>query len=95
MGSKSRTAARIAKTANEVLKEDHVFEVGWLGPQHALSMRREREATYLEEGSEAQMRHNLSHYLQFLAAIHYGAEELKELYKKLLTHVEEDLHVSG
>ena len=58
-------------------------------------MRREREATYLEDGSEAQMRHNLSHYLQFLAAIHYGAEELKELYKKLLTHVEEDLHVSG
>ncbi|HBU46996.1 MAG TPA: hypothetical protein DEB46_01675 [Myxococcales bacterium] len=93
MRSKSRVAARIAKTANEVLREDHVFEVGWLGPQHALSMRREREATYLEDGSEAQMRHNLSHYLQFLAAIHYGAEELKELYARLLKRVEERLHV--
>ena len=29
-------------------------------------MRREREATYLEDGSEAQTRHNLSrHYLNF------------------------------
>ena len=93
MRSKSRVAARIAKTANEVLKEDHVFEVGWLGPQHALSMRREREATYLEDGSEAQTRHNLSHYLQFLAAIHYGAEELKKLYGKLLEQLEETADV--
>ncbi|MAO84094.1 MAG: hypothetical protein CMH50_09475 [Myxococcales bacterium] len=93
MASKSRTAARIAKTANEVLKEDKVFEVGWLGPQHALSMRREREATYLEDGSEAKMRHNLSHYLQFLASIHYGAKELRELYVRLLERVREQTNV--
>tara|TARA_Y100001934_G_scaffold282342_1_gene395601 strand:+ start:401 stop:2869 length:2469 start_codon:yes stop_codon:yes gene_type:complete len=84
MRSKGRSAARIAKAANEILKKDLVFEVGWLGPQHELSMRRERESKYLEEGSEAAMRHNLSHYLQFLAAIHYGAQELRPLYQQLL-----------
>lgn len=95
MQSKVRTAARIAKLANDVLKEDKVLEAGWLGPQHELSMRREREAQYLEDGSEAQTRHNLAHYLQFLAALHYGSKELKEHYETLLAKVEEKANVQG
>jgi hypothetical protein len=90
---RGRAAAKRAKRANEVLTENGVLSGRWMAAQNRRSARHDREALYIKDDPKAQMRHNLAHYHQLLAALEEAAASLRPHYEEAAERIRKEHHV--